>query len=408
MNCNTANVVGQQHEQREHNPVRDFACECPVGVMCRLRSDANGAIMIIVAVFAGAGVLLAVLAMGIETGRVYMMRSQVQSAGDSTILALAQQCKNNVLGVTTRCTTATSLYSLAKTSASAISTGQNAITLVGVCVDTGTATSVQCSTSSAGPDNSVPDTLDDRCAALPSGTDRYVQVIVERSSAFSGLFMPNTKFRQCVQAKWSIGTSQLTPMPFVFPACAFTTSGNYVLILENPSQGGGTGSRNGQNCTATWAAGATQTFTYAPTTVSSVDPADPAYLGKVCGDNVTISLGSVLTMGELIQATCPQSVSSLDTWRNSSSNARWVPIAGDYLTDSWNVTVVAFAKFDLWAYNPANDDDWKTRSGFSLPSSISSSCQSPKKLTCVYGRWVSGTLQYAGNSSTVDGIELLQ
>lgn len=369
----------------------------------------RGAIMMLIAVFAGAGVLLAVMAMGIETGRVYLMRNQVQSAGDSTVVALAEQCKGNVLGVSNKCNTATSLFSLARTSVNLAGTGANAVTLVGVCVDTGTATTVRCSTSASGPDNSTPGTLDDSCSALPVGTDRYVQVIVERTNAYAGLFMPSSKLRQCVQAKWSTGTSQNTPMPFVFPACSYRyNSSDWVLITENESQGGGLGSRNPQNCTVSWTASATQTFSFAPITVSSVDPEDPLYVGKDCGDNVLITLGSVLTMGNLIQETCGKDENAIDDWLQSTSDARWVPIAGNYQTDSWNVEVVAFAKFDLYAYNSADEDKWvEDRSGFSIPDSIKDQCKSPKKLTCVYGKWVSGTLQYAGNSSATDGIEIL-
>lgn len=401
VHCNTAYVVGRLQGLRTR-------IAGAAGVRGQSTSE-QGAIMMLIAVFAGAGVLLAVMAMGIETGRVYLMRNQVQSAGDSTIIALAEQCKGNVLGVSNKCNTATSLYSMARASVNLAGSNGNAITLVGVCVDTSTATSVRCSTSLSGPDNSSPGTLDDTCAALPSGTDRYVRVIVERTSAYAGLFMPSSKLRQCVQAKWSTGTSQNTPMPFVFPACSYEYDDDeWVLIMENESQGGGLGSRNPQNCTVNWTATATQNFNFAPITVSSVDKDDPVYSGKACGDNVLITLGSILTMGNLIQATCPSSEDSIDDWMDDSDEARWVPIAGNYQSDSWNVEVVAFAKFDLWAYNPANDDDWlDERSGWSVPDDIDEQCQAPKKLTCVYGKWVSGTLQYAGNSSAVDGIEIL-
>ena len=357
--------------------------------------------MMIIAAFAGAGVLLAVLAMGIEAGRVYLMRNQVQQAGDSAVLALAEQCKGDILGVHNYCDSASQLRTLALRSVMPNPVvADNTVKFVGICVDTGTSSTVSCK-GYTDSDSTVG--LTDRCAPLPAGSTAYIQLVVERTNAFSGLFLPSSKFRQCVQVRWFIGKWESTPMPFVFPACAYAESAT-VRIFENPSQGGGSGSRDGEDCEVTWAPGATQQFTYAPKTVSSVDPEDPVYVGKNCGDSVTIQLGSVLTMGELIQETCGSQVASITTWRSSLSNARWVPIAGDYVGNTWNVTVVAFAKFDLLGYNPANSKSWSMRSGFSSPGG----CSDPPKLTCVYGRWVQGTLEYAGNSSTIDGIELLQ
>lgn len=400
--CNTANVVGQALTLRARVVAWAYRSAR------KLRADADGAIMVIIAVFAGAGVLLAVLAMGVEAGRVYMMRSQVQAAADSAILALAEQCKSSGHGVTTQCTSATALFALAKRSAE--ENGTNGITLVGVCVDTGTSGTLKCATNTTGPDLTTPGTLDDRCSALPASTEAYVQVIAERTVGFSGLFMPDSKHRQCAQARWSAGFFQSTPLPFVFPVCAgagvpgYVDSGT-VLLLENPSQGGGSGSRNGQACTVTWQSSNSQSFGFAPTTVSSVDSSLSAYSGLLCGDSVQLQLGSVLTMGELIQDTCANGT-RLSSWLNGA--ARYVPIGGDYIGTTWNVKLEAFAKFQLLGLNPASSASWSARSGVTLPSSVTSKCLSPNKLTCVYGQWVGGTLQFAGNVSSSDGIELLQ
>jgi hypothetical protein len=143
----------------------------------------------------------------------------------------------------------------------------------------------------------------------------------------------------------------------------------------------------------------------------------------LCGTPGNVTLPSTLSTGATLGANtvgpCRDSTTSypaIVSWL--AGTPQWVAVAGDFVSPAksdWNVRIVAFAKFDLYAFNSGSTISWTKRGatgvGGTWPSGVPdpTGCGAPAKTVCLYGRWLSGStnLVVAG-SGTSEGIELLQ
>lgn len=388
------------------------------------RAD-GGAIAMMVAVFAGAGVLLGVIGIGVEIGRQYVAKEQVTRGARATVYGLVEHCYN----ATSTCSGATatinaaSLYALAQNNATS---SQGQFSTIALCLAMGDGSAQAC-TGAGLTASAAANLVASTCPAVPfalSSTTSYVRLVTQSQTSYQPLLgLGGSKtFTGCGQAKWQVGVWEQTANPFVVPVCAWDGGASSVVIGENSSEGSGGGSRGITPCTVTWGGGVTpptSTFNYASPMMLGLDPTSftPA---PACSDTVTIQLNSSRVTGTTIggsKGTCPTAASVTNNWPIGSS--RYVALSGDFVTPGscstkpadptycWNIKIAAFAKFQLLGVSVSGSSTpW---AGGATPPSTTpgyGNCSSSSNVACIYGKWVAGSLEVA-SFGTTQGIVML-
>lgn len=379
----------------------------------------------LLAILAGTGALAALVAVGIDLGRFYAAREQVARAARSDAQALGEQCYKRFTGAGPLCTSANTLYQAAQ---SVAASGGGLERVVAVCVDTGTVPAAVAGTASddlAASCWGATGAADPNISSAKPTTSKiclnkvrpYVRVVLQATQPAKAFLpvMGDKTYSDCGQATWSNSYLGNTVTPFVAPAWQWNATGASVMLTEATSEGGGAGSRNETAETANWGSSyvpSSTVYTYSSPyllglNMSTLSGAPP------CGSTVQLQLYSVQVTGQLISNTCTGTslAIALDAWVNNSAGAP-LALSGDFANplnscvqtnDCWNVRIVGFGQFNLTAYK-IGSGSWLPAAA--APPKSAGTCQN--QALCLYGSWDASSLKFAGNSSSINAVTVLQ
>ena len=174
----------------------------------------RGAVVMLVAVLAGAGVLTAALALAVDIGRLLVAKSQVQAAADSTVQSIVARClKTGCVDAVTMATVINQTVNPAE------------VKLVGACwnssPDTSTPT-VNCTSgyTSAQAAASCP-VLTNQSGQPVGPTDPWIRIVVTNLTPVSTVFISTgaRSFTGCGQGIWWSGVTHAVPAVMLLPAC---------------------------------------------------------------------------------------------------------------------------------------------------------------------------------------------
>ena len=182
----------------------------------------------LIAVIAGAGVFLGVLALSVDIGRFLVVKRQVQAAADSTVQTLLVRCAKVGVGCADAITTANAID---------LTLQPTAVKRVGACWFNGTTTTCTAGYSAASAISSCPALVNKAGNAL-GATDPWMRIVVTNRNPVYGLFLGQSDakyFTGCGQGVWWTGTTHTVPRVLLFPACQIGTVGQNTFLYQQTS-----------------------------------------------------------------------------------------------------------------------------------------------------------------------------
>ncbi len=376
----------------------------------------RGAVVMLVAVLAGSGALLALIALSVDAGRLFIAHNQVQSAADSTVQGVIANCQVNKV-------CPSQVQMLQKITATLAGSGAS---LVGACWDTGTpilGPGGQTCTTPGDPTMAFSsDTFTATCPTLLNdggvpigvgGVYPYFRVVVHSVQPVASLFLPrpDATFTACGQGVWWTGTSYKVPVVMLLPACMLGvvgTGNNHLLWQQNPASNKPPAIIPGGCDPVTWGAidpPSTRIIT-APDTTNWIDELGQM-LNQVCTtgnlSTVQLTINGVAASGTKLLPTVSCSAQQIAAYFNpaNAGGANPRPMAlGTKLVDANNtsqvctsndpkqclVVIGAFARFYLTAIFDGNMNCWYAPSAsetnwarnVALPDGTNNGCGTPK------------------------------
>ena len=298
--------------------------------------DDRGAVIVLVAILLGAGVITGLLATVADLGRVYAERRVVQNGADAAALALAQHCAQADANCTGTGHARTAAVALADANAP---DGRTAVTEV--C---GTGSMAQC----LGGSGRWTD-----CRAVDPSVSNYVRVRTATEAAdgtpaltpiFAQLLDPGVVLATgaCAQAAWGAATTALVTFPILLPICPGVPGGPPVVIARFDSSSPG---REWTDCTVDGVSYPHVTAGFSWTRFSGQ--------ADLCATPVSVSIGDVLENYTSDPSACGPGQRTTDALRAlvDSGASSIVPVVGGHAArgglGEYLFTVVTFKAMTL-------------------------------------------------------------
>lgn len=329
----------------------------------RSRVDDGGAVIVLVAILLGAGVLTGLLALVVDLGRLHAERRVVQNSADAGALALARNCGMAHTECASTAAARTQAISLASSNSP----------------DAVTAVTEVCGTGVLGSCGALSTSWTD-CQPLPSGfAPSYVRVHTRTQTSsgdqfllpfFAGASGGQMVRNGCAQASWGPPKSGLVPIPFLLPVCPGATPSTTAVLIEDfdPND-------PDQSCTV-------QGITYNPVTKGMAFANFPG-ASKDCTTPFSVNVGDVIPVETSLQQVCGKDMSPVLNSYIANKTPLLLPVVGTHTRNGQGVysfTILSFKSFTLQGYN------LKNISGGAAPSGgwNSTVCKTGKR-SCLYG-----------------------
>lgn len=358
----------------------------------RAPSD-SGVIAIVGALVIAMGLMVGMLAMTVDVGRLFVERRDVQNGADAAALALADDCARG------RATCVAGTASITRASAFANANAKDGTTQVSaVC---GASPLAACTTPSAHAWE---------CQS-PASYPRYVRVRTatreqDGTSVVPPVFSdvmngrPGTGLWACAQAAWGAARSAGTVVPFAISICDYAANGT--LVAVSFANNGST-----RTCTIRDNDGITRTYTSALTGLTYFTKDGASF---DCVTPVMVSIGDLLTRQNVASTQQVCGVQPGPRLNALLGQTLYLPIVGDVQTNgqgSYPFQVIAFAAVVFRGYFLQNA---QTSGGTPPPPSWGANgCRSG--VSCLYGQFTTGVttgdLSTGGPNTGVTVIQLI-
>lgn len=353
----------------------------------------RGVIAIVGAVVIAMGLMVGVLAMTVDVGRLFVERRDVQNGADAAALALADDCARG------RATCVAGAASTTRAAAFADANAKDGTTQVSaVC---GASPLAACTT---------PSSHAWECQS-PAAFPHYVRVrTATRQTDGSGVIPPvfsdvmsdraGTGLWACAQAAWGAAAAAGTVVPFAISICDYAANGS--LVAVSFANNGST-----RSCTITDNDGVTRTYTTALTGLTYFTKDGATF---DCITPVTVAIGDLLTRQNVAstQQVCGvQPGPRLDALLGQTL---YLPIVGDVQTNgqgSYPFRVITFAAVVFRGYFMQNAQT----SGGTPPSPSWGAKGCRSGVSCLSGQFTTGVttgdLSTGGPNTGVTVVQLI-